>query len=81
MGMRIWPISIISIAHVTEIQLHDFSDFLQQIDGLVDGRQAGRWKVGSYLPEDVLNAWVPVTFCEDLQYGKSLGGDAEITVP
>ncbi len=78
MGMWIWFIPIISITLFTEIQLHNLSDFFKQMNGFVYGRKARRRKVGFYLFENIVRAWMPFAFCKDFQDSKPLGGYAKI---
>jgi hypothetical protein len=75
MGMGVRIVSIIPVLTVAEFQLQDFSQFLDDRDGLVDGGQAGGREVDFDLLENILNARMVHARRQGSDYGKSLRRD------
>jgi hypothetical protein len=57
-GVRLWPPGIIPAATFAEIQRHDLAERLEQIQGVVDGGEAGARLFGDDGSVEVLHTWV-----------------------
>ena len=80
-GVGIGLVAVVTVTAIREAYLEDFTDFLEQVDGLVDRGEAGGRKIDFYLIINVFNARVDVGVEKGLKDGDPLRGDAEFALP
>ena len=81
MRMGIGFSAVVAVAAVGEGDFQNFTDFFEQIDGLVDRGEACGRKINFDLVVNLFNARMLVGIEESLQDGNPLGSDAAVPLP
>lgn len=79
--MGVGFVAIIAVAAVGQADFQDFTELLQQIDGLVNRGQAEGGKEGSDLAINLLNARMLLGMEKSPQDGNALWGDSQTPLP